>query len=360
MKSQQDGEPARPDLEVGVTHLEKMAQGQDGFQVGTFELPQVQRNNVDEDLRHRSEQTWAAANAGGASRQGGGTVSRISNGGSASRSSSGGSWQSSSGQQSSGTRTSGGGGGGGGSYTYSSSSQGGNAGGHTGGHIGGSTGHRTMTSGGSTGSHTNQHVSYDDDDDYSFDEYDNIEDEYSSHNVEDTNKQHGGKKHDKTDEKFKHYQRFRRQAYYDQDDTDADLKRALQCSASRCAILRCVAGPLLHQKEGWIAMRTRLVASTMQKIASGVPLTTSTMTVARINKLPYIGTPKERPIRTHELQVKATPEPIAAPDVVPLWVVVLAACAGTIILLLLIYLLYKVSEKLLVLSRFAKRWRRKH
>jgi integrin alpha 8 len=339
MKSQQDGEPARPDLEVGVTHLEKMAQGQGGFQVGTFELPQVQRNNVDEDLRHRSEQTWAA-NAGGASRQ---------SGGSASRSSSGGSWQTSSGQQSSGTRAAGGsgtvGGGGGGSYTYSSSTDGGQTGGQTSGRTGG---HRTSwssSSGGNTGAHTNQQVSYDDDEDYSFDEYDNIEDEYSSHNVEDTNKQHGGKKHDKTDDKFKHYQRFRRQAYYEQDDdADADLKKALQCSASRCAILRCVAGPLLHQREAWIAMRTRLVASTMQKVSANVPLTTSTMTVARINKLPYIGTPKERPIRTHELLVKATPEPVAAPDVVPLWVVVLAACAGTIILLLLIYLLYKVSS----------------
>jgi integrin alpha 8 len=364
MKSQQDGEPIRPDLETGVTNLEKLAQGRGGFQTSTFELPQVQRNNVDEDLRHRSQQTWAANGNSGS----GATSHQSGGGGSGSRQSS--SWQSSSGQAT---------GRDGDSRTYSSTYRG--AQGETAGKEGGSrtyssgtaqgeaaagggqTSHSSRTSWSSTGggnagsssspaaSSTNQQHSYDDDD-YSFDEYDGIEDEFSSHNVDDTrgesgshtNKQHN-RQHDQqqdgVDDKFKHYQRFRRQAF--DDDSDEELKKALKCDATRCAILRCVAGPLLNQKEAWIALRTRLVASTMHKIGSSVPLTTSTMAVARISKLPYIGTPKERQIKTHELQVKATPEPTAAPDVVPLWVVVLAACAGTIILLLLIYLLYKVS-----------------
>jgi integrin alpha 8 len=67
------------------------------------------------------------------------------------------------------------------------------------------------------------------------------------------------------------------------------------------------------------------------------------MSVARITKLPYIGEPKDKAIKTHEVFVTATPDPVPKPDVVPLWIVVLSACAGAIILLLLIYLLYKVS-----------------
>lgn len=70
----------------------------------------------------------------------------------------------------------------------------------------------------------------------------------------------------------------------------------------------------------------------------------STMVFARVSKLPYIGAPQEKPIKRHEVVITAIPIPEPKPDVVPLWVVVLSACAGVIILLLLIYLLYKVRE----------------
>lgn len=69
------------------------------------------------------------------------------------------------------------------------------------------------------------------------------------------------------------------------------------------------------------------------------------MTVARISKLPYIGAPKDKPIKSHEVFTTAIPEPVPKSDVIPLWIVVLAACAGAIILLLLVYLLYKVNLK---------------
>lgn len=68
----------------------------------------------------------------------------------------------------------------------------------------------------------------------------------------------------------------------------------------------------------------------------------STMAVGRVTKLPFIGTPQEMPIKKYEVVSTAIPIPEPKPDVVPLWVVVLAACAGVIILLLLAYLLYKV------------------
>lgn len=69
----------------------------------------------------------------------------------------------------------------------------------------------------------------------------------------------------------------------------------------------------------------------------------STMVVARVNKLPFIGSPQDKPIKSYEVVTTAIPIPDPKPDVVPLWVVVLSACAGVLILLLLIYLLYKVS-----------------
>ena len=68
----------------------------------------------------------------------------------------------------------------------------------------------------------------------------------------------------------------------------------------------------------------------------------STMAIGRITKLPYLGKPTNDTLKTHEVFVTAIPDPIPKPDVVPLWIVVLAACAGALILLLLIYLLYKV------------------
>lgn len=68
----------------------------------------------------------------------------------------------------------------------------------------------------------------------------------------------------------------------------------------------------------------------------------STMAVGKITKLPYVGSPANDTIKTHEVYVTAIPEPIPKPDIIPLWIFILAACAGALILLLLILLLYKV------------------
>lgn len=157
--------------------------------------------------------------------------------------------------------------------------------------------------------------------------------------------------HDAVDQRFKHYQQFdrrqRRQAI--ENENDRALDEALQCRATRCAIIRCMAGPIGDKDVAFIGLRSRIVAQTLHKISSGSSINFSTMTVARVTRLPYIGRPKEMPLKTHEIQVVAKPEPIPVPDVVPLWIVVLAACAGTIILLLLIYLLSKVSWRRLSL-----------
>lgn len=181
------------------------------------------------------------------------------------------------------------------------------------------------------------------------DEYD----EYYEHNTQrtyDPNYRHHSsgllnQGHDSVDQKFKYYQHFdrrqRRQVVSGEDENDRALNDALQCRATRCAIIRCMAGPIGDKDVAFIALRSRVVAHTLHKISSGTAINFSTMTVARVTRLPYIGRPKEMPLKTHEIQVMATPEPTPKPDVVPLWIVVLAACAGTVILLLLIYLLSK-------------------
>lgn len=72
------------------------------------------------------------------------------------------------------------------------------------------------------------------------------------------------------------------------------------------------------------------------------------MMLARINKLPYIGTPKDRQFHSKEVftEVPEQNQPLK-PKFVPLWVIILAAVAGTLILLLLIFLLYKVNTNYL-------------
>uniref|UniRef100_A0A182N036 Uncharacterized protein n=1 Tax=Anopheles dirus TaxID=7168 RepID=A0A182N036_9DIPT len=156
-------------------------------------------------------------------------------------------------------------------------------------------------------------------------------------------KQHLNQGHESVDQKFRYYESFDRRHRRQATGNDADraLDEALRCHATRCAIIHCKAGPIGNKDVAFVALRTRVVAHTLHQLSSSAPLHFSTMNVARVLKLPYIGEPRDKPIKTHEIQVLAVPEPTAKPDVVPLWIVVLSACAGALILLLLIYLLSK-------------------
>ncbi|ALC48915.1 if [Drosophila busckii] len=115
------------------------------------------------------------------------------------------------------------------------------------------------------------------------------------------------------------------------------------CLGVECRKVRCYVTNLGYEDAdaAFVAIRARMVAKTMEKLASNVPLNVSTLAVANVTQLPFIGTPKDEIIESHEIFYKAEPEPLQVPDVVPLWVVVLAACAGALIFLLLVYLLYK-------------------
>lgn len=117
------------------------------------------------------------------------------------------------------------------------------------------------------------------------------------------------------------------------------------CKAAQCETLRCVVTNLENDNNdgSYILIRMRLLAKTAEKIAPKTPLKISTMAVSHITKLPYIGAPKDDKIKSYEIFFVANPTPEQVPDVVPLWVVVLAACAGALILLLLAFLLYKVG-----------------
>lgn len=69
----------------------------------------------------------------------------------------------------------------------------------------------------------------------------------------------------------------------------------------------------------------------------------SSLVAGRVTKLPHIGAPDQSAVHTHEVVTQVVPRGVGVkPDVVPLWVVVLSACAGALILMLLVYLLYKV------------------
>lgn len=116
------------------------------------------------------------------------------------------------------------------------------------------------------------------------------------------------------------------------------------CDAAKCVMLRCVLGPLKKDQEVWIGARYRVNAKTLKEVAFKEKVKVSTKLVARVTKQPFIGTPAKPIIKSEEITTDIEPSaPPSAPDIIPVWVVVLSACAGMIILLLLIFLLHKVS-----------------
>jgi integrin alpha 8 len=70
----------------------------------------------------------------------------------------------------------------------------------------------------------------------------------------------------------------------------------------------------------------------------------SSLMASRVTRLPFIGQPEKMKVKTYEVitEILATDTPHYKPDYVPWWVVVLSACAGAAILILLVFLLWKV------------------
>ncbi|KAK0093386.1 hypothetical protein PV326_013612 [Microctonus aethiopoides] len=124
---------------------------------------------------------------------------------------------------------------------------------------------------------------------------------------------------------------------------DRNNKKMLPlCNAARCVSLRCTLGRLEKDEEVSISARYRIKGATLNNIAHDESMKISTQLVARVTKLPFIGKPAGDMVKSHEIFTNIEPTARSPPpDVIPLWVVVLSACAGTIILLLLIFLLHK-------------------
>lgn len=67
------------------------------------------------------------------------------------------------------------------------------------------------------------------------------------------------------------------------------------------------------------------------------------MMVGKISKLPYVGETTEQVYRKHEIFTEIpAKEAELVPEVAPLWIYVVSAVAGIVMLLLLIWLLSKV------------------
>jgi len=68
--------------------------------------------------------------------------------------------------------------------------------------------------------------------------------------------------------------------------------------------------------------------------------------------MPHIGETEDREGKTFEVETEVMPQDLPIrPDVAPLWIIVLSACAGAIILMLLIAALYAVSYILFILGK---------
>lgn len=306
--------------------MEKAAQGGRGFQTYGVDLGVLgSRNNVDDEIR-----SSASGGAGGGSRSSSSSTfeTQRTSGGSQSGSSSGGH-----------------------GYTYSS--------------------HGGSSHGGSS----QQHSGENNDDDYEEAEDDlNYDDHTQSGQAaggqgssyrSSSSYSYSAKKplnahHESIDQQFKHYPHKRDVSSQTQTYNIHDA-----CKTTQCETIRCIVGPIDKSTGALIALRTRLVAHTLHKVRtcelcwvnflnfclfiqlggeSEVKL--SSVVDGRIIKLPYIGLVEEANEQhiTHEVFVTAIPKVVPKPDVIPLWIVVLAACAGALILLLLIYLLYKVRD----------------
>ncbi|PSN37770.1 hypothetical protein C0J52_13179 [Blattella germanica] len=151
-------------------------------------------------------------------------------------------------------------------------------------------------------------------------------------------------------EKLKLYRKYKRQSHgealhkrHRRDiDDDLELKRATQCNVTKCAMMKCTMDGLTKGQEIEFEFRYRIWAQTLKAMGDNRPANVSSLLATRLTKLPYIGYPGEGSLKRTEVVTEVVPaDAPLKPEIAPLWIVVLSACAGAIILLLLIYLLWK-------------------
>lgn len=127
-------------------------------------------------------------------------------------------------------------------------------------------------------------------------------------------------------------------------DLTKEIPVVPMCDGVHCVNLQCTLGRLEKDEEVWISARYRVKGTTLQKIVRQEELKISTHLVSRVTKLPFVGRPARDIVKNQEIYTILKPNAkTPEPEPVPLWIVVLSACAGVIILLLLIFLLHKVN-----------------
>ncbi|XP_028158695.1 integrin alpha-8-like isoform X1 [Ostrinia furnacalis] len=129
-----------------------------------------------------------------------------------------------------------------------------------------------------------------------------------------------------------------------QDQADPQLTDILQkCEEKyKCEVLRCTTGRLVKGQEVWLALKSRINASVLNEISKDRAVILSTLTAARVSRLAVLGEQREAEWQKAEAQTVVTPQLEALESgSIPLWVIILAAVIGALLLLLLIFALYK-------------------
>lgn len=81
------------------------------------------------------------------------------------------------------------------------------------------------------------------------------------------------------------------------------------CKDNLCALIRCIVNDLKSDSSAWFAFRMRLVTETLNRIAPNVPFDLSTVMVSHVLRLPFIGEPIEKSVKSHEVEIHAFPIP---------------------------------------------------
>lgn len=243
MQSQQDGEAPRSGLATGVTALERATQGGSGFQTVGLDIGVLgARNNVDGEIRSSAN----SGLSGGSQSSSSSYDSQHSSGGG----SAGGSRSASSSydsQHSSGSRHQSGSSSGGQGYTYSS---------HSGYQQHGSSGENNNDEYGA------EDEDYDEEDDHSASQSSqqggqgstwSRSSSYSMSHKRPLNANPGS-----VDQQFKHYPHKR--------DVSQQGPES-PCKSTNCGVIRCVVGPLDKNNGALVALRTRLVAQTLNRVS---------------------------------------------------------------------------------------------
>ncbi|CAH1154080.1 unnamed protein product [Phaedon cochleariae] len=125
-------------------------------------------------------------------------------------------------------------------------------------------------------------------------------------------------------------------------DPYKEMEALIKCNSTNCVYVRCVVGVLEKDKEVAIALRSRLNVRAIKDLTNSQAVKVSSMMVGKITKLPYLGEAREEVLRRHEIFTDIPgKEAELVTEVAPLWIYVLSAVAGIVMLLLLIWILSK-------------------